>query len=58
MGHRFVDRREIQARLDLPVVRSLLQKGYSVTDVKEVIENRLRTTGNYFIINNYVYNIH
>lgn len=37
--------KEIEARMDLPTVRIILDMGYSRDNVKAVIETRLSTTG-------------
>ncbi len=44
MSYGMVDPREIRARLDTPAVRVFMQRGYTIDLIKEVIEERLRTT--------------
>ncbi|XP_013419082.1 baculoviral IAP repeat-containing protein 3-like, partial [Lingula anatina] len=47
-GQYVVEAREIEARLDIPIVQAVLQMGYPRDTVRKVIENRLRTTGDDF----------
>ena len=50
MSYGMVDPREIRARLDTPAVRIFMQRGYTIDLIKEVIEEKLRTTGNLIYI--------
>ena len=44
-GSHVVEDREIKARMELPLVRTVLSTGVSKTSVMKVIEKRLRETG-------------
>ena len=43
-GHQ-VETREVRARMELPMVRAVLETGVDRNSVMKVIERRLRTTG-------------